>query len=165
MKLIHLILFFSLAALAQTTPPQPDPVNYFAETGIAYDYFAHTPASTTGFGLRIGNSPVFSVTGVDTTLHTGATAATIHTALEGHVSVKGLFEFLALGQIGVTNASYAEGSVTLGNFSGGAGMSYDLGALVTRGKVSLPVVFQFRIAAVTSTQVRPTYVLTFRKTF
>ena len=168
MRYALLVFLCSFRLLAQDPAPTPAPtpapkmINYFGETGASYDYYAQTPASITGFGLRIGNSSGWSVTDVITGIGKGApSAATIETGLEYHVAEMGLWEFLGLASAGVTT----DGTVTLGNFSGGAGVGYDMGSLITKGKISLPLVFRFKITAITGTQVKPVYVLTFRKTF
>ena len=138
--------------------------NYFAESGLSYDYFGRVPAETTGFGLRIGDSNTFSVTNVDTTLGKTAgssTFATLRTGLEYHLAVSGNWEFLGLGAVGVMT----DGGTTLATFAGGMGVSYDFGHLLSKGKVSVPVVFEYRITAIAATQVRPTYGVEFRKTF
>jgi hypothetical protein len=146
-----------IAAPAATTLP-----SYFAETGLSYDYYGKTPASTTGFGVRIGASNAYSVTDIDTPIaQPGSSYATLRTGIEYHMSVAGRWEFIGMGAAGATT----NGSTTTSTFSGGAAASYDVGSLLTRGKINLPLVFEFRMVAITAAQVKPTYSLQFRKTF
>lgn len=136
--------------------------NYFAESGISYNYYLKSPAVTTGFGLRIGCSNTFSVTDVDTTLGVANTTyANLRTGLEYHVSVAGNTEFIALGAVGVIS----NGTTTAASFAGGIALSYDIGKLLTKGKLSLPLAFQYRMTMLTATEVQPTYSIMFRKTF
>jgi hypothetical protein len=138
------------------------PYGYFGETGISYDYYGHAPASTTGFGIRVGCSNVFLVTDIDTPIgQPGSSYATLREALEYHIAATGRWEFLGFGMVGATT----NGTTTTSSFGGGAGISYDLGSLLSKKKFSLPVAFQFRIIAITATQVKPVYGLEFRKTF
>lgn len=150
-------------ALAQTDPPgAPALPSYFVEAGLSYDYYGRVPAETTGFGLRIGASNAFSVTDIDAAIaQAGTTCATLRTGLEYHLSVSGRWEFIGLGSVGATT----NGSTTTANFTGGVAVSYDLGNLLSKGKVNLPAVFQYRITVITATQVKPTYGVEFRKTF
>lgn len=174
MKMVAVALLAAICLSAQITPtpvpvaaPPPPPLySYFAETGITYDYFAHTPASTTGFGVRIGSSNVFSVTDVDTTVAvTGGLPAqqyaTLRTGLEYHVATSGGWEMIGFSAIGATNTS----SGTQASFAGGVGLSYDIGGLLSRGKFKLPIAFEYRLNAITATEVTTNYTIVFRKTF
>lgn len=164
-KAAIILCALSAAALGQTVtaPVAVAPAySYFAETGISLDYFAQTMASTSGFGVRIGTSNAFSVTNIDTPIaQPGVNYATLRTAIEYHVAASKLWEFMGLGSVGVTT----NGSTGVANFAGGAGVSFDIGSWLSKGKFSLPVVGQLRIVAITATQVKPTYGFLFRKTF
>lgn len=183
MRFARFVFFDVLLALAvATTPglaqgtgtPAPAPVvsaapsdvavpayQYFAYTGLSYDWIGKAPASITGFGLRIGSSNAFNVTEVATSVLGGVTQASISTGVEYQVACAGGFCFQGIGSAGVTT----NGGVTLGNFSGGFGMTYDIGQVVTKGKFSLIAAGQFRILSITATQVKPVYGIEFRKTF
>jgi hypothetical protein len=156
----------ALPLVAQTATslaePTTTPYQYFMETGLSYDYFGKTVASTTGFGVRIGQSNAFSVTDIDTPIgQPGTSFATMRTAIEYHVAAAGLWEFLGLGSVGVTTS----GTTTVASFSGGVGISFDLARWLTKGKISLPVIAQDRLSVITANQVKPTYLVGFRKTW
>lgn len=153
--------FLLLFALSLPLLGQDATYNYFAETGISYDYYAKQPALTTGFGLRIGNSNAFSVTDVDSVVANGVQSATLRENVEYHIAAINKAEFLGVASAAVTTSS----SVTLGNFAGGFGLSYDIGKTLTKNKISIPLVFQFRMNAINGVEVKPVYQFTFRKTF
>lgn len=135
---------------------------YFGEIGGSYDYYGHAPAATVGFGVRIGDSKTILVTDVDTPLGPQAAGfSTIRETMEYHVVQTGNWELLGFGAVGATT----NGSTAVASFAGGAGVSYDIGSLLSKGKLHLPAVFQVRLGAITGTQVKPTYGLMFRKTF
>jgi hypothetical protein len=176
-KLLAAALPISSACFAQTGPAAapasnslPVPVigySYFGETGFCYDYFGKVPCSTTGFGIRIGGSNAFVVTDIDTPIGsaaTGVTYSTLRPALEWVVALNGHFSFTAIGATGVTS----NGSNAGVSFGGGAGLQYDLGYLLSKGKFSLLMDFQTRIMAAPNAPanaVKPVYGLMFRKTF
>ncbi len=135
---------------------------YFAETGLSYDYYGQTMASTTGFGVRIGQSNAFSVTDIDTPIaQPGTNYATLRTAIEYHVAASPLWEFIGLGSVGATT----NGSTTVASFSGGVGVSFDIGKWLSHGKIGVPLMFEDRLNVITANQVKPTYQLGFRKTW
>lgn len=161
-KAILLVLVAAAAAVAQTPADVRVPYQYFAETGLSYDYFGTTMASSTGFGVRIGQSNAFSVTDIDTPIaQPGTNYATLRTSIEYHVAVQRLWEFFGLGGLGITT----NGDTSLASFAGGAGVSFDTGAWLSKGRFNLPIVFEYRIVAITANQVKPTYQFSFRKTF
>ncbi len=91
------VIFAALLPMAAVSAQTAVPYSYFAETGISYDYYGKVPASTTGFGVRIGNSNTFLVTDIDTLAHPGTSYATLRSGLEYHLAVKGNWEFIGLG--------------------------------------------------------------------
>jgi hypothetical protein len=135
---------------------------YFAETGLSYDYYGQAMASTTGFGVRIGQSNAFSVTDIDTPVaQPGSSYATLRTAIEYHVAASNLWEFIGLGSVGATT----NGSTTVASFSGGVGVSFDIGKWLSKGKIGIPLMLEDRLNVITANQVKPTYQLGFRKTW
>ncbi len=155
------IIFAALLPIAAVSAQTAVTYSYFAETGISYDYYGKIPASTTGFGVRIGNSDTFVVTDIDTVAHTGTSYATLRSGLEYHLAVHGNWEFIGIGSIGATTT----GSATIATFAGGVAASGDIGAFLSKGRFKLPLILQYRITAITATQVKPTYGVEFRKTF
>jgi hypothetical protein len=153
-----------LASVSFAQAPPPSLYQYFGETGASGNATGNF-ASTTGFGLRIGSSNAFWVTDVDTAIRPGGAVSTIRSGGEYHVAILGKWEFLGFAAAGVSVDTTQSAAVGLGNFSGGFGMSYDVGNLLSKGKISLPLVGEFRMTAVTATSVTPVYSLLFRKTF
>jgi hypothetical protein len=147
--------------------PVTSPYQYFAETGLSYDYYGHQPASTTGFGLRVANTNAFSVTDVDTLFGNGAgslTSATLRTGVEYHFVESAQWLFGGMGAAGVSVQTSASQAI-LGNFQGGVILGYNIGNFITRKKTGFWLIGEYRLNAVTSTQVRPTYTISLRKTF
>lgn len=165
----------SASALAQTNgvpspcPSGNTPYSYFASTGLGYDQLAKSLSAQTGFGIKAGTcSNTFLVTMISTGVGSNNPSpgyASLSERLEYHVATSGIWEFLADGQIGVIQTSASSGSVTTAMFGGGAALSLDLGWWLSKHSFHLPVVFHADYVAVTSTQVKPSYLFDFRKTF
>lgn len=90
------VIFVALLPITAVSAQTAVAYSYFAETGLSYDYYGKVPASTTGFGVRIGNSNTFSVTDIDTLGQPGTSYATLRTGLEYHLAVSGNWEFIGL---------------------------------------------------------------------
>jgi len=163
LRLFLLLILPLLPISAQSLDPSPH-YQYFGETG-ASGSAAGAFASTTGFGLRIGSSSAFWTTDVDTQPKSGGAMSTIRSGAEYHVAALGRWEFVGFASAGVSVDTSQASAVGLGNFSGGFGISYDAGSALSKGKISLPVMGEFRMTAINSMSVSPVYVLLARKTF
>lgn len=128
--LVVLISFFA-AALAQTpasTPTTPESVpQYLVAAGGAYNYYS-APAVTAGwtsFAARVPDTNVYSFSTVDMTRQ----AAAIRTGVAYLITRQGNWSLLALGDAGVAT----DAGVSLGSFSAGGVVAYDIGQKLKKG--------------------------------
>jgi len=135
------------SGLAQTTAPFTPA--YIFLSGIEYDYYGKTGFSVNSiFGARLGNSkPFYSYT----TLETTATAATLRSGIGYTFLQSGNWSAVALGDAGVFNSAGA----SLGSFSGGGLILYDLGSKLAKGDRHFYIAGGVRLLGVSSQTVQP----------
>jgi hypothetical protein len=134
-------------ARAQVTPafsPQ-----YVFLSGAEYDYYGKTGFSVNSiFGARLGNSrPFYSYT----TLETTAAAATLRSGIGYTFLQSGNWSAVALGDAGIFNGA----SASLGSFSGGGLLFYDIGSRLTKGDHHFYVAGGVRLLSIASQTVQP----------
>lgn len=149
------LLMMCAGAYAQT--PAPFIPDYVVGTGVSYDYYGKTGfAANTEIGIHVKGG-TFSYTSLEMT----ATTATLRT---GAAIIAKQVGYWAL--IGLADAGLATGSgSTVGSFSGGALISYDVGARVTKGVQHFYINVGARVLALTGTNVNPIFEITFMKGF
>jgi hypothetical protein len=164
-KIFALFALFAFVAIAQTvTTPDPnapfDP-GIVVSGGFAYDYIQHQASAITSVAVKvasIGGAPTYSVSSLETALTRNAdgTIGNSQSLRSGILQViwrHGNVSFWVLTDGGIVKLSAS----TLGNFSGAAGVSYDLGARVTKGKGHFYLSPMVRQVDVTSLQFKPVY--------
>jgi hypothetical protein len=178
-----LVGLLSVAAFAQTTPTPTacpagtanTPYSYWAGSGVGYDLFGKLPSVRTFFAVKAGEcSNVF----LETLISTGVGAnnptpgyAMLSERLNYQVAAKGPFSFEGHGQVGVIQQTTSgANTVTTAAFGGGAGLGFDIGQVLSKGKISLPIVFSADYiaapaAAAPAGAVKPSYSIDIRKTF
>jgi hypothetical protein len=134
---------FITAAFAQTEPVYP---SYFVSTGGGYTRNA-TPNAAEGWvsaAIQVGNnSPYYSITTVDLTSATSS----IRTGLAKIFSQSGNFTLLGRMDAGISTVT-----PTIGNFSGGAILLYNMKGFSTKLN-NIYLLGEIRISAATSTTV------------
>lgn len=153
-RFIRLTLFATLSLYAQTNFVP----SYYVATGVTYDYYGKSGfAANTELGIRVGQTSIFSYT----TLELTSTVATIRTGAAKILFQSGNFGFIALGDAGLATGN---GS-TLGSFSGGGFLMYDIGSRVTKSIDHFYIGVGGRGLSFTGTTVKPIFEITFGKGF
>lgn len=133
-KFLGLMLLLSVALWGQVAPiPAPIPVavpvaktaifqpTYFVGAGSSYDYYGKGGLiPNTSFGIRIASTGIYSYTTIDL----GRTTATFRTGAAFIFYQVGNWSLMGLGDAGLASTS---GSSTLGSYSGGGFVLYDIG--------------------------------------
>lgn len=135
---------------------------YYVGTGISYDYYGKTGfAATSSFGILTSSSvPLYSFTTLELTSQT----ATVRTGAAYLFKQAGNFNLVALGDAGLATGS----GPTLGSFSGGGFLLYDVGSRLTKGVQHFYVGGGGKVLALTGGAaggVNPVFELTFGKGF
>lgn len=132
--------------------------SYYVATGATYDYYGKAGfAANTELGVRIGTSSIYSYT----TLELTSTIATIRTGIAKILFQSGNFGFIVLGDAGVANGS----GTTVGSYSGGGFLMYDIGSKVTKGLDHFYLGLGGRSLILSGNQVQPIFEITFGKGF
>lgn len=156
MRTVTLLLTLAIAAWSQTPSSQP---SYILGAGVSYDYYGKQPAVLTTFAARVADS-TYSLTSIETGTQAGQTAASLRTGIMRLLTQPGNWTLFVLGDGGIT----VNGGATLGNFSGGGGLAYDIGSRVkAAGHLYLTGIV--RLTDITSQQVKPVYEFEIGKTF
>jgi hypothetical protein len=147
-----LFLLGSLSLSAQFVP------SYYVATGVTYDYYGKSGfAANTELGIRIGQSSIFSYTTLELTQQT----ATIRTGAAKILFQSGNFGFILLGDAGLASGS----GQTVGSFSGGGFLMYDIGSRVTKGLDHFYIGLGGRSLVLSGNTVQPIFEITFGKGF
>lgn len=165
MRKFFLFFIGTLGLFAQTpAPPAPATSNvsqyipqYFVGTGVAFDYYGKTGfAAQTEFAANgcfltntcdKGLSKVFSFTTIELT----AQQATMRTGAAYIFLNQGNWYLIGLGDAGLATGS----GPTLGSFSGGGFIGYDIGSKISKGASHFLIAFGGRVIAITSQAVQP----------
>lgn len=132
---------------------------YYIGTGATYDYYGKTGiAANTEIGIRIGSTNVYSYTTLELTLAT----STLRTGAAYLFYQTGNWSLMALGDAGLSASS---ANPTLGSFSGGGLVLYDVGARVTKGASHFYIGAGGRLVSTTSLGQQPIASITFGKGF
>jgi hypothetical protein len=141
LRLALLLAAFAAASFGQTAPVYP---SYFISTGGGYTRNA-TPNAAEGWvsaALQVGsNSPYYSITTIDMT----STTSSIRTGLAKIFSQSGNVTLLGRVDAGISTVT-----PTIGNFSGGAILLYNMKGFSPKLN-NLFLVGELRISAATST--------------
>lgn len=165
-RLCLLVIILSGVATAQTTTPTSTATtttagfvpSYYVGSGVSYDYYGKTGfAASTDFAARIGTTNYFSYTSLELTPQT----ATLQTGAAYLFFQSGYWNLVALGAAGLTTGT----GVTLGSFTGGGFLAYDIGSRLTKGTSHLYVAIGGRLLNITSATVTPIMTISFGKGF
>lgn len=155
MKTLFALLFACVALSAQNSAPwQPQ---YFIGTGVTYDYYGTSGfAANTELGLLV-KPPMYSYSTIELT----RTVATLRTGAAWMFLQQGRWIGLALGDGGLATGS----GVTLGSFSGGGILGYDVGGRLTKDTSHFYVGGALRIISTGGQTVQPIFSLILGKAF
>lgn len=149
-----LVLFCSTLSFGQQAwMPQ-----YYVGSGAVYDYYGKTGfAGITSFAARISTSSVYSYS----TLEMSRDQSALRTGA-GYLFInQGNWSLMALGDAGVATGS----GPTLGSFSGGGFLNYDIGARLTEGKQHFFISVGGRVLNTSSQGPQPIFTILFGKGF
>lgn len=131
---------------------------YYVGTGATFDYYGKTGfAANTEIGIQIKGGPVYSYS----TLELTSTTATLRTGALYVFDQSGNFSLGALGDAGLATGQ----GPTLGAFSGGLMVFYDIGARVTKGVQHFYIGAGARVLQLSGQAVQPIASVTFGKGF
>jgi hypothetical protein len=162
MKYLVLLFLMTLGALAQ----EPNPT-YFIGAGAAYSKYAQPTPMSSGWATvavqTSASSGIYSITTIDMT----STTSSLRTGVAKLLMKSGNFTLMAHADGGITTGSALAGSaVTVGSFSGGGLLIYDMGGLVKAWKgQGINAVAVVRVLAITAASVQPVFEFGFGKTF
>ncbi len=161
MRNITLALFlaaFALSAAAQTETPQ-----YVLATGISYDAVGNQASTVSTLGVKVAEIkglPTYQLTTLETALVSGAlaanTAATIRAGIWQTV-YQTASKQVSLGVCTDVGVMKTGDEATVGTITGCGGLSWDVGARLTGGKVHVFLIPTVRIIAINGVQVKPSY--------
>lgn len=175
-RLLNLLLLLcSLGSLArsqtsQGTVAQNFTANlpqYFVAMGASYDKYATSGPNSAGWisgAISIGSSGMYSISTIDMT----QTSSSLRSGVAKVLVRSGNFILLAHADGGITTGTISGGSsgVTLGSFSTGGMIAYDLGGAIKPLKgQNVYVVAVVRVLAITSVSVQPIFEFGFAKGF
>ena len=150
------LLWFALAVGLRAQGSTAFVPSYYVGTGVTYDYYGKTGfAASTEFAAKVSGT-VYSYT----TLELTASTATLRTGAAYLFSQTGLWSLLALGDAGLATGQ----GPTLGSFSGGGFVFYDIGSKVTKGVDHFYIGVGGRIIS-TGANPQPIFEVTFGKGF
>jgi hypothetical protein len=166
---VCLILFVLVCAFgfAQAVPIAPPGTGtavvflpqYYVGFGSTYDYYGATGfASNAQFGIRASSTlPLYSYTTMEFT----SKKSTVRTGAAYVFYQVGNFNLIGLGDAGLSTGS----GPTLGSFSGGGMLLYDVGARVTKGGQHFYVGGGGRMLQTATLGPQPVFEFTFGKGF
>jgi hypothetical protein len=144
----------ALAATGCLSAQAPTTVNYapgyFVGAGAEYNRYntaAPSVAGWTTFAVQVGQSKVYSWSTIELTSAT----STARTGAGYLFAQTGNWSLVALGDAGLAISSVA----TLGSFSGGGALFYDIGQRLNKGHFYLTGVM--RVTVITSNSVQPVF--------
>jgi hypothetical protein len=144
----------ALAAAGCLSAQSPTTVNYapsyFVGAGVEYNRYntaAPAIAGWTTFAVEVGQSKVYSWSTIELTSAT----STARTGAGYLFAQTGNWSLVALGDAGLAISPVA----TLGSFSGGGGIFYDIGQRLNKGHFYLTALM--RVAMITSNSVQPVF--------
>jgi len=149
------------------------PYSYVPIVGGSWDQFSQTPSVETGFAIKTGVcSNSFIVTTIGTQIGQNvASGGTANVAVhyEYHVARFGHLELIGDAQTGAaqvtSSASGVSTTATQAMFGGGAGLLWDFGGQLSKGKWHLQLGVHADYLLITSTQAKPYYPLELRLPF
>ena len=143
---------------AQTSDTVTYTPSYLAGAGVEYNrYNTAGPAMAgwTTFAVEVGQSKVYSWS----TIELASTTSTVRTGAGYLFAQTGNWSLVALGDAGVAISPVA----TLGSFSAGGAMFYDIGQRFNKGHLYLIGVM--RVTSITSNSVQPVFEFGVGKSF
>ncbi len=159
---IGAMLLFALPAHAQT--PAPFLPAYYVGTGVTYNYYGGTGfAANTVFAAQANllNSAMPKNLYSYSTLELTKTQAVLRSGAGYIFFNQGNWSMVALGDGGLATGS----GPTLGSFSGGGFLNYDIGARLTKGAQHLYIGLGGRLITMSSLGVQPIPMITIGKGF
>ena len=152
----------ALAATGCLSAQAPTTVNYapgcFVGAGAEYNRYntaAPSVAGWTTFAVQVGQSKVYSWSTIELTSAT----STARTGAGYLFAQTGNWSLVALGDAGLAISSVA----TLGSFSGGGALFYDIGQRLNKGHFYLTGVM--RVTSIASNSVEPVFAFGAGKSF
>lgn len=159
-------LLFSVSApmQAQVTPSAPFLPSYYVGSGVTYNYYGGTGfAANTVFAAQSNliNSSLPKNLYSYSTLELTRAQAVLRTGAGYVFFNQGYWSLVALGDGGLATGS----GPTLGSFSGGGFLDYDIGAKLSKGASHLYLGFGGRVITMSSYGVQPIPMITVGKGF
>lgn len=161
-KTVLLALLVVVPTFAQTPADHTDPATYFVGVGSSYNRYATPPAASGWLSVGAKLSPgLYSITTLDMT----STSSSLRTGLAKLVKQSGNFSLFIHADGGFVSGSVTGGTgATLGSFSGGGMIMYDLSG-VSKKLQHTYAVGVVRILSITSTSVQPVFEFGFGRSF
>jgi hypothetical protein len=146
------------SAQAQTADTVTYTPGYLVAAGVEYNrYNTAGPAMAgwTTFAVEVGQSKVYSWS----TIELASTTSTVRTGAGYLFAQSGNWSLVPLGDAGLAVSPVA----TLGSFSGGGAMFYDIGQRFNKGHLYLSAIL--RVTSITSNSVQPVFEFGVGKSF
>ncbi len=164
MRLIILAFAFRLAALAQVTTPEiPYQPDYMVAFGGSYSHYETPPVAAGWLSVAVHVADkTYSLTTLDMT----KTTSSLRTGVARVVKQAGnwTLSLHADGGLTIGGVSVGTSSVTVGSWSGGGMLLYDLGG-VSKRLGHTYAIGVCRVIAVTANRVSPVFEFGFGKSF
>jgi hypothetical protein len=145
-------------AMAQTSDTVTYTPGYLVGAGVEYNRYNTAGPSVAGwttFAVQVGQSKLYSWSTIELT----STTSTIRTGAGYLFAQTGNWSLVALGDAGVAISPVA----TLGSFSAGGAMFYDIGQRFNKGHLYLMGVM--RVTSISSNSVQPVFEIGVGKSF
>lgn len=157
MSRLYLALLVCLLAIVPAHAQTPFQPTYYVGTGVTYDYYGPSGfAANTEFAAKVSGQ-VYSYSTVELT----RTQASLRTGAGYLFFQQGNWLLIALGDAGLTTGS----GPTLGSFSTGGLIGYDIGSKLTKGQSHFYLGVGGRLLNITSQTVQPIFSITLGKGF
>lgn len=144
---LFLLFLLSLASLKAQTNVSAFQPQYFVGTGVSFDYYGKSGfAASTEFAARV-SGPYYSFTTIELTRD----VAVLRTGAAYLFFQQGNWVMIALGDAGLQTGT----GPTLGSFSGGGFLAYDIGNKLSKGASHFYIAVGGRLLNVTSQTVQP----------
>jgi hypothetical protein len=166
-RMFACLLLVTVSISAQTVAPpaaSPNP-QYLIGFGASYNKYAATPTAAGWVTAAVATSQdsgIYSITTIDMT----QTSSSLRTGIAKLLLQNGNWTLMAHADGGITTGTLAGtvSAVTLGSFSGGGLVLYDLGG-VWKKAAGVKAIGVLRVLAITSAAIQPVFEFGIGKTF
>ncbi len=151
-----LLAAFALSAAAQTETEAP---KYVLSSGISYDAVGNQASTVSTLGIKVAEIkglPLYQLTTLETALLFPNTAATMRAGIWQTV-YQTPSKQVSLGVCTDVGVMKTGDESTVGTFTGCGGLTWDVGARLTKGKVHVFLIPTVRIIAINGVQVKPSW--------